>query len=170
MNPKYAQRREAGPNPQDAFRTLVYSQPSVQELAAKMGYRPGTLYNKADADRDSHNKPTLEDVVHITQITGDMRVVDSLCALFGHVAFDCTARAGASDAALLELVTKLGAEHGEFHTALGQALAGERFTTDKLNRVRAEAFDTIEALMTLVVRLEALIDKRPAAQEEASRG
>jgi hypothetical protein len=151
-------------SPQEAFRHLVYSQPSVAEVAALMGMRPGTLYNKADADEHSHNQPTLRDVVLLTRITGNPAVLDALCALFGRATFDCRPYANASDEHLLELLANLGTEHGQFCSALTRALRGERLTAAALHQVRCEGFDIVEALMTLLVRLEGLADDAEPAR------
>lgn len=145
-------------NPFEAFRRLVYLH-DVKRLAPQMGMKAGTLYNKADADTDSHNQPTLRDVVSLTQLTGDMRVLDALNELFGRAAFDVAPHAQVSDAALLELLTQLGIEKGEFHRALHTALADGKFTAKELQQIRATAFDMVGALMTLVARLEGLRDE-----------
>lgn len=141
----------------EAFRQLAYSY-GVPELAKAMGVKPGTLYNKADADGETHHQPTLRDVVLATELTADMRVLDALDEQFGRAAFDVRPMAQVSDEALLELLTKLGSESGQFHTALHRALIGKTFTPADLNCIRAEAFDMVSALMTLVKRLEGLVD------------
>jgi hypothetical protein len=145
-------------NPFEAFRRLVYLH-NVQQLAPQMGLKPGTLYNKADADAESHNQPTLRDVVQLTRLTGDTRVLDALCEMFDRAAFDVTPHAQASDDALLELIARMGVESGEFHAAVLQALVSHKFTVADLQAIRAEAFDLVGALMTLVQRVEGLLDE-----------
>ncbi len=145
-------------DPFDAFRRLVYSQ-DVKVLAVQMGMRPGTLYNKADADVESHNQPSLRDVVLLSQLTGDMRVLDALDAMFHRAAFDVTPYTLTSDAALLELVTQMGIENGHFHAELNAALIDGHFTSMELQRLRKEALEMVSALMTVVKRVEGLIDE-----------
>lgn len=152
-----AARRGTGGNVFEAFRAAVYAH-GVERLAPLMGLRPGTLYNKADAGDETHAQPTLRDVVHLTQATGDMRVIDALNEMFGRAAFDCTPHADASDEELLHLLADLGAESGQFHHALSEGLRAKRFDTPRLRAIRAEAFDMVAALMTLVQRLEAYVD------------
>lgn len=144
--------------PYEAFRRLVYSY-GVADLAARMGYKTGTLYNKADADADSHHQPTLRDVVLATELSGDYSVLDSLDEMFGRAAYDVRYHGVASDQALLELLTKLGSESGEFHGALHGGLTSKKFTREQFNNIRAEAFDLVSAVMTLVHRSEGLIDE-----------
>lgn len=144
-------------NPFEAFRRVVYLH-NVGKLAAQMGMKPGTLYNKADADGDSHNQPTLRDVVSITRLTGDMAVLDALNEMFDRAAFDVAPHSAASDEALLDLLLSLGDESGQFHSAVRQALASKRFSQADLQRIRGEAFDLVGALMTLTTRLEGLVD------------
>jgi hypothetical protein len=145
-------------NPFEAFRQLAYSF-GVVELAGNMAMKPGTLYNKADADEDTHHQPTLRDVILATRLTGDMRVLDALNESFGRAAFDVTPHTQISDEALLELFLTLGKEIGEFHDVARSALLDRNFNAASLNSIRAEAFDAVGALMTLVARLEGLLDE-----------
>lgn len=168
MSSKYAAPRRHAANVHEAFRAVVHDY-GVEHLAGVLGLRPGTLYNKADGDDQSHHQPNLRDVVQVTQATGDLRIVEALAETFGLATFACLPAQSASDEALLELLTKLGSEHGEFHQALGAALSGKRFTLEAYLRVRAEAFDVVAALMTLVHRVEGLLDDTTAGQMDAVR-
>lgn len=157
MNTKNAVNR-APASPFEAFRQVVYAY-GVPELAKRMGMKnPGVLYNKADATEDTHHQPTLKDVILATAASGDMAVLDSLEEMFGRAAFDVTPHTNMSDDALLELLTKLGKETGQFHDALHRALVQKDFRQGDLTAIRAEAFDMVSALMTLVARLEGLLD------------
>jgi hypothetical protein len=158
MNRKYALQRALAPNVFEAFRQLVYLG-DVEKLATFMGLKVGTLYNKADSGDDTHNQPTLRDVIQATHFRGDMRVVDAINGMFGRASYDCAQHQGTTDEALLELLTALGAETGEFHTALAAGLKQKRFTLGTLKLIRAEAFDIVSALMTLVARLEDYVDE-----------
>ena len=158
MRSKPAARRSLAPDVFLAFRELVYAH-GVDRLAPLMGLRPGTLYNKADAGDDSHNQPTLRDVLLSAQATSDMRVLDALNETFGRASYDCATHEADSDEALLELLANLGAESGDFHRALAQGLKARRFTLDQLKHIRGEAFDMVSALMVLVRRLEAYVDE-----------
>lgn len=145
-------------NPYEAFRRLVYTA-GVPALAARMGVKAGTLYNKADADAESHHQPTLRDVVLATQLTGDLRVVDALNEMFQRAAYNVAVHSNTSDTALLELLTVVGFQKGEFYKALHDALVDHRFSRAELLRIRATAFDVVSALMTLVSRVEGLVDE-----------
>ena len=160
MNRSSHARRGAAPNVFEAFRETVYLH-GVEKLAPLMGLRPGTLYNKADADDESHNQPTLRDVVLLTQITRDTRVVDALNETFGRAAFDCLSMGGASDEELLQLLAKLGKENGEFHAALADGLSDRLFSRERMDALRREALDVVSALMTLLRRLETYVDEGP---------
>ena len=152
-------RRSLAPNVFEAFREVVFGYPAgVDHLAARMGVRAGTLYNKADAGDDSHNQPTLRDVVLVTQLTGDVQVLDALDGMFGRAAFDVYEMGGSSDEDLLILLSRMGKELGEFHGAFADGLSQRRFDAVTVRRMRAQAFDAISALMTLVHRVEDLVD------------
>jgi hypothetical protein len=162
MPRNHAARRSFAPDVFLAFRDVVYRH-GVDRLAPLMGLRAGTLYNKADAGDDSHNQPTLRDVVLLTQATGDMGVVDALNETFGRAAYDCATHETTSDEALLELLANLGAESGNFHQALAQGLKERRFSEASMRHIRGEAFDMVSALMVLVKRLEHYVDQDHAA-------
>lgn len=157
MGAKRALRAKAAPNVFEAFRELVLAQ-DVEHLAGLTGMNPGTLYNKANADEDARHQPTLRDAVRLTAATGDMRVVEAFAETFGRATFDCGSMGGTSDEALLELVTNLAAENGDFHRALSTGLREQRFSAEALRGIRAEAYDMVSALMTLVTRLQDYVD------------
>lgn len=143
-------------SPWAAFRLVAYTA-GVKELAERLGMSPGVLYNKADADVESHAQPTLRDLIAVTRETGDMRIVQSLCRLFGLATYEL-APVPASDAALLELLAKVGSEQGAMCTALNRGLADGAFTPQDFADVRAEAFDVINAVLAFVHRLEGVVD------------
>lgn len=143
-------------NPYEAFRLVAYGY-GVKELAERMGMSPGVLWNKADASVESHAQPTLRDVIAVTRETGDMRILESLNRLFYRGSYDLTPLPP-SDAALLELLAKVGSEQGAMCTALQKGLADRQFTPEDFAAVRAEAFDVINAVLAFVQRLEGLVD------------
>jgi hypothetical protein len=120
--------------------------------------RCGTLYNKADADAESHNQPTLRDVIHVTRVTGDSRVLESLDRLFDRAGFDVREFRSCSDEALLELLCRVGSESGQMHECVRKALADARFTGHELTQIRGEVFDLVGELMAFLQRLEGLVD------------
>lgn len=143
-------------NPQEAFRLAVYSF-GVKEVAAALVMNEGTLHNKCNADEDSHHKPTLRDVIAVTRITGDTRILESLDRMFGRAGYE-TAPGEVSDMALMELLCKVAGESGAMHQAVLAGLLDERFTAVEMQAVRAEAFDVINAVLGFVQRLEGLVD------------
>ena len=143
-------------SPFEAFRVVVYSA-GAEKLAARLGMNRGTLYNKADADVESHHQPTLRDVIAVTRETGDMRILESLDRLFDRAGYDL-APGPVSDEALLELLCEVGSEHGAMQHVLKHALADGDFSIGDLLAVRAEAYDLIGAVLNFVQRLEGLVD------------
>lgn len=143
----------------EAFRQLVYSF-GVVELAGRMGVKPGTLYNKADADEETHHQPTLRDVVLASRLTDDMRVIDALNESFGRASFDISHMGEVSDKALLELVLRSTVEYGEYHKAALTAIEADRFDPHHFVLMKAELMEAICAMLTLNKRFEGLIDAR----------
>ncbi len=150
-------KHEVPVSPFDAFRSVatVYG---VKELAERLGMKPGTLWNKADADVDSHHQPTLRDVIAITRETQDMRILESLNRLFDRATIDL--RPGpVSDEALLDLLLRVSSEKGQMAQALRNGYADGRFCRDDYLAVRGEAHDLINAVLDFVQRLEGLVDE-----------
>lgn len=144
------------PSPQAAFRAVV-QQFGVPEMAAALLMVEGTLHNKCNADEGSHHKPTLQDVVNVTRVSGDHRILESLDRMFNRAGYDLAA-GPVSDEALLELLCRVGSETGAMHHALHTGLQDGKFTLADLNLVRGEAFDLINAVLNFVQRLEGLVD------------
>lgn len=145
-------------SPYEAFRQVVMRY-GVPELAALLLLKPGTLYNKCDSDAETHAQPTLRDVIEVTRHTGDMLILDSLDRLFDRAAYPAAPPSVCSDEALLELLLKVGSDHGDLCAAVHKALADERFSRAELAHVRGEAFDLISQVLGFVQRLEGLVDE-----------
>lgn len=145
-------------SPQEAFRAVVYDY-GVKRLAGELLMKTGTLYNKADADADSHHQPTLRDVVAVTRTTGDHRILDSLDRMFNRAAYDVTSGLEVSDEALLDLLCKVNSENGAMHRALTDGLSDGRFSRGELSAVRLEAFELVTSVLTFLHRLEGLVDE-----------
>lgn len=155
-SPKHA-KHEVPVNPYAAFRQVVYAY-GVADLADELGYPRGTLYNKADANAESHHQPTMRDVVNVTRQTGDELILESLDRLFGRVAIHLPDAELASDHALLELLCKCGKENGELHAAVLDVLQDKRISREEVVRVRYEAYDLVSQVLAFVHRLEGLVD------------
>lgn len=152
MNAKH----EVPVSPYEAFRRVVTSY-GVRELAEQESMRPGTLWNKVDADVESHHQPTLRDLIAVTRRTGDMRILESLNRMFDRATIDL--RPGpVSDEAVLELLLRVSSENGQMAQALRKGYADTHFSSEDYQAVRAEAFDLINAVLDFVQRLEGLVD------------
>lgn len=148
---------EVPANPYEAFR-LVVTRYGVKNMADRTGMKAGTLWNKADADVESHHQPTLRDVINVTRESGDTTVLDSLDRLFDRAAFALAPPETCSDEALLDLLLKVGTDHGDLCTAVRHALADQKFTRQDMQKVRSEAFDLVSQVLAFVHRLEGFID------------
>jgi len=142
-----------------AFNRVVHDYPDgVEALASRMTVSPGTLYNKANLNESSHHKPTLGDAVLATLATGDHRILHAFAHTVGEVCFPLPDLSRVSDSALLELITKIGVEGGDFHRAINEGMADRRYRRHEHEAVKAEAHQFIAAICEAVARLEGLID------------
>lgn len=152
-----AKKHEVPVSPFEAFHKVVHAY-GAKDLADELGMRAGTLWNKADADVESHHQPTLRDLIAVTRHTGDMLVLESLNRMFDRATIDM--RPGpVSDEALLDLLCRVGSEKGQMAQALRQGYADGRWDRADYENLRGEAFDLINAVLDFVQRTEGLIDE-----------
>lgn len=140
---------------QEAFRATCFEF-DVAELAPLMGMSPGVLYNKCNANDSSHHKPTLQDLVLSQVITRDKRATHALARLMGGVFIDLSGLKSASDQAVLDIVTAWMKEQGDLFAAFHEAYGDGVIDARDYKRIRKEAFDVLEAVMTFLKRIEGM--------------
>lgn len=143
-------------SPQAAFREVCRSY-GIKEMAAQLLMAEGVLQNKCHTDEDSHHKPTMADVVNVTRISGDTRILESLDRMFGRAGYELVP-GPVDDAALMELLCRIGTEKGAMYAALQRGLKDKRFCIDNFREVKGEAYDVISAVLDFIQRLEGLVD------------
>lgn len=144
-------------SPHEAFKRVCYAF-GVAELADRLTMKRGTLYNKCDSDVEGYHQPTLRDVIAVTRETGDLRVIHSLNRLFQQASYPAAPPEVCSDAALLELLLRVGQDHGALCSAVHRALEDGKFTSAELEQIRGEGFDLISQVLAFIQRLEGLVD------------
>lgn len=132
----------------------------AQAVAKKIGMQPGTLYNKLNLTphESMHHKLTMQDVVQILTVTGDLRVISALAHTFNCVCFPVPNMKNVSDTALLELVNKIGGEGGDFYRALNALLTGKRCKASQVAMLHKEGLEFIGAIVETMARSEGLVD------------
>jgi hypothetical protein len=160
-------KREPDIDTLEAIRRAVYeyvdptdsSSKGVPAVAKKMGLPAGTLYNKLNyQNEDLRHVPSVPDMVRILGITGDLRILAALNHTFGCVCFPVPDLSKVSDAALLELINRVGAEGGDFHRAINQALAGKVCSAKAIAHVHKEGFEYMGAIVETMARMPGIID------------
>lgn len=142
---------------QDAFYRVVHDR-DVPTLANKMGISPGTLYNKANCNDTSHHKPTLGEAVLLTNITGDKRIAQAFAVACGGVFLDLPDLSLISDVALLEAISSIAVEGGEFHAAFLASLANNSISRAEFYAIQTEAFQWIASIGEALARIEGIVE------------
>ncbi len=144
----------------EAARSLALAY-GVEKLAAETGTPPGTIYNKINTHGgpEAHHKPTLADALVWQRLAGDHRILHAEAYTLGEVCFPLPDLSHVSDEALLELLTQVGAEGGDFHRAINAALSDGRFTAREVERIRKAGFEFISAIAEAMERMEGLVDE-----------
>lgn len=149
--------RAAPKDIQEAFRATCYGYaPGVEHLAALMGMTPGVLYNKCNVNDSSHNQPTARDLVLVQVITGDKRVTHALANLLGGTFVDLAGITARGDDAVLDLVAAWMKEQGDLFAAFQEAYSDGVIDAKDFKRIRKEAYDVLQAVMSFVARVEAM--------------
>lgn len=146
---------------QDAFYRVVHDFAGgeargggVPAMARQMGMPPGTLYNKASQSEASHHKPTLADAVLASILSGDRRIAQAFCHTLGGVFVSLPDLSNLTTDGLLEHLTKIGRESGDFYACLDAALRNDRqINADEFTALELEAEQWIAAICEAVARL-----------------
>lgn len=128
------------------------------KLAQRMGKNPGTFLNQVNPEQETH-KLWIGDAVLMQVISDDHRILHAMAATLGEVCFPIPDLKSVSDAALLELVCKIGTEGGHFYEVVNAGLNRARFTRADHERIREEGLQFIAAIAETMARVEGLIDE-----------
>lgn len=143
---------------QAAYRVAHDYPGGAVKLAAQMGKNPGTLLNRVNPEQEEH-KLWLGDAVQMQSVSGDHRILYAMAGTLGECCFKVPNLSHVSDAALLDLVCKIGEEGGDFYRAVNISLQGARFTREQLAKVRTEGLEYIAAIAETMARIEGLLDE-----------
>lgn len=130
----------------------------AEELARLTDTSKGVINNKANPNATTPHIATLLDALTWQMLTKDHRILHTMARILGEVCFPLPDLDCVSDEALLEHMTKVGREGGEFYSALEAALKDRRFTADDYARVEIEAHQWISAIAESLARMKGLID------------
>ena len=122
---------------------------SVAAVAAAIGVNATTLQKKIKPECDSHhaNLDDLENIIHVTQ---DVRILESVCALYGCGYFRLPdVRTGA---AMFERSANLAREFGELMGDVSESLRDGKVS-------RSEVAKLDKSLMELVAAAKGLIEE-----------
>ncbi len=129
----------------------------IPAVAAKMGIPAGTLYNKLNPHESSHHKLTVQDLIQITLITGDLRPLESLAGTLNCVVYPVPDLKHVSDAALIELLAKVQEECGRFHQELRKALEDNKVDLTEFAKLKVRSLHWIGAIAEATARLKGLV-------------
>ncbi|MRW86796.1 hypothetical protein GJ698_22250 [Pseudoduganella sp. FT26W] len=143
----------------DALHKTVHSATGGHTaLAARLGMSPVILRNKANPNSTS-NKPTLDEVDRIIGLTGDASVLHALAANHGYVCVSVEGPETASEAAILETVTKVWMCNGDVGAEVHKALADGVIELSEIESIKKVVYSMVQAAHQMVARLEVMADR-----------
>lgn len=141
-----------------AYRTAHDHRPDgAVGMARRLGKTPGTFLNELNPEQEGH-KLGLGTATAM-QAFGDHRILHSMAHTLGEVCFAVPDMSRVSDAALLQLMAKIGQEGGDFYRAFNFALSDGRFTRSDYGNVQREAMEFIAAIAETLARIEGIVDE-----------
>lgn len=126
-------------------------------IAPRIGKSAGTLLNELNPHQESH-KLGLLTATAMQAASGDHRILHAMAHTLGEVCFPVPDLSNVSDAALLEMLAKIGQEGGDFYRELNIALEDKRFSREDFATVKREAMEFIAAIAQAIARIEGMVD------------
>lgn len=137
---------------QEAFYNVVRDY-GVAKLAQELGMPVGTLYNKANIN--SCHRPTLAEIIAITNISDDKRIVKAFARAVGGVCYSWPDTSDLSVDALLLRIIKTQAKGADFYKAVHAALESDNKISQKeYVAIEHYAFGWIEELLETMAFIE----------------
>lgn len=140
---------------QQAFHDVVFDY-GVEKLAAMMNMSRGTLYNKCNCNdnENNHNKPTGAELVLVTLLTGDKRIVQAFSRTVGGVYYEFPDFSSLTTDALMVHILKIAHENGDFHRAIERATALDGISRQEYAAIEKEGHELIAAILESLVRMK----------------
>jgi hypothetical protein len=142
----------------DAFHQTVHAAPGgCEAIAHRMGMSPQVLRNKANPNSET-NKPTLDEADRLMGLTGDFRILEALAQNHGFVLTKIDEQP-ASDMAVLESMSGLWQEFGNFGREVHEALADGRIEQHEIKEIDVALFTFFRLAMQVRSRLNGMAEK-----------
>lgn len=128
----------------------------VAALAALLGMPVSTLYNKANP-HDANAQFTAPEVVQITAITRDLRMIQAHCRGAGGSFYALPQLEHVADAALLEIVSRIAIKEGLMHLEISKAFEDGKLKQDEYERIHKEICNLHGVIAELDSRLAGMV-------------
>lgn len=131
----------------------------VGAVAGAYGFNPNTLQHKLNLNNDGRHVLTVTEFEAIVSFTRDPRIMDSLCALFGDVAwFDLSHLAHLTDNSLFRQVGDLVTLVGETARDVAEAMDDGHISAAELARLESDATQLHAAVQKLIATARARME------------
>lgn len=124
----------------------------AEQIAALMGKGYSTLMNELNGSIPGHKFGLLQ-LIPLMQATGSRRALDFLCGAMGCVCIRLP-RSGRGHSTTERDAIEAVRQFGELMAAVGDSLADGRITAEESKRIRAEGYEALQSIMTLIKKAE----------------
>lgn len=133
----------------------------VPAVAAAYSWNPRTLTNKLNPNEE-RNVLSARELECIAMLTGDPRILDSLCSTMGAVWIPLPDGAGLSASAMLQQIGEASGQLGKLAQETGEAIADNRITEDELAVMEKTAMRITQAVQRVIAQARADIAAQKA--------
>lgn len=127
----------------------------MKRLAALLGISLSSMYGKTDP-LDHASQLTVWDVMRITMLTRDTRIVEAISRSVGGAHYQLPDLTEVPDDALLNLLMEADIQRGRFSTDLRQAMQDQRINPAELKQLDTDLLDVISVYAELRARLASM--------------
>lgn len=142
-----------------AYHTVHDFKGGASALAVRLGIKsPAVLNSKVNPNTETHHISLLE-AVKLMAITGDYRILQSLCAQLGKVAIDLPDLPECQrDMSLMEIMLNVAIKKGDITKTFKNMMADGRITPGEAKDMSRIVHEMVEQLMTLEAQIKSCVE------------
>jgi hypothetical protein len=142
----------------DAAYAVAHDYPGgTESLAPRIGMSGAVLRNKVNPNNSTHHL-TVAEALRISQITGDVRIVQALARELGMALIEIPNADQCADSDVIELMAKSLQTHGEIGREINKTFEDGRVEHHEVARVKDRVWSHMVTVLGLVGRIEGMAE------------
>jgi hypothetical protein len=143
----------------DAAYAVAHDYPGgTESLAPRLGMSGALLRNKVNQNNTTHHL-TLAEAVRMSDITNDLRILESWAKQAGRALFELPVPENCADADVIELMARTWETNGDIGREVNETFKDGRVEPHEVRRVKDSAWTHMVTLLSMVTRIEGMAEK-----------